>query len=260
MNVSRTINQKYEPICRNRVDTLNTDMSETASDSQETGQRVPRLEFESFQNTEWHSKNKMPKNPTLDQRVKWHFEHARNCSCRPLGGKILEEIKKRYMNTHQEFWIFFNRNDHKALALWAADCAEHVLPFFEEKYPEDSRPRKAIEKCREWARTSEFKMADIRKASLDSHAAAREVGVDNAARFAARAAGQAVATAHVPTHALGAPIYAIKAVAAINPTDVKVTIANERDWQFRCLPENLREWVDSGVKHKRRLLPKNLRN
>ncbi|CAG1005788.1 hypothetical protein METP2_03692 [Methanosarcinales archaeon] len=92
----------------------------------------------------------MPENPTMDQRVKWHIEHARNCSCRPLGGKILEELKKRYMNTHQEFWIFFNRNDHKALALWAADCAEHVLPFFEKKYPEDSRPRKAIEKCREW--------------------------------------------------------------------------------------------------------------
>lgn len=191
---------------RNRGDTL-TDMSETTSHCQETGQRVPRLEFESFQN----------------------IEHARNCSCRPLGGKILEEVKKRYMNTHQEFWIFFNRNDHKTLALWAADCAGHVLPFFEEKYPEDSRPRKAIEKCREWARTGEFKMADIRKASLDSHA-------------------------------LGAPIYAIKAVAAINPADAKVAIANERDWQFRRLPENLRKWVDSGVKQKQRLIPKNLRS
>ncbi|VVB55298.1 Uncharacterised protein [uncultured archaeon] len=92
--------------------------------------------------------------------------------------------------------------------------------------------------------------------SLDSHAAAREVGEDNAARFAARAAGQAVATAHVPTHALGAPIYAIKAVAVINPRDVKVTIANERDWQFRRLPENLREWVDSGVKQKQLFFPK----
>lgn len=46
-------------------------------------------------NTEWHLANKMPKNPILDQRVEWHVKHARNCSCRPLGGKILEEIKKR---------------------------------------------------------------------------------------------------------------------------------------------------------------------
>lgn len=44
---------------------------------------------------EWHLKNKMPKNPTLDQRVEWHVEHARNCQCRKLEGKILEEIKRR---------------------------------------------------------------------------------------------------------------------------------------------------------------------
>lgn len=46
-------------------------------------------------NKEWHLANKMPKNPNLDQRVVWHVEHARNCSCRKLEGKILEEIKKR---------------------------------------------------------------------------------------------------------------------------------------------------------------------
>jgi hypothetical protein len=46
-------------------------------------------------NAKWHSANKMPKNSTLDQRVEWHVEHARNCQCRPLAGKILEEIKKR---------------------------------------------------------------------------------------------------------------------------------------------------------------------
>lgn len=46
-------------------------------------------------NAVWHSKNLMPKNPTLDQRVEWHLEHSKNCTCRPLGGKILEEIKRR---------------------------------------------------------------------------------------------------------------------------------------------------------------------
>jgi len=46
-------------------------------------------------NAKWHRANRMPKNPTLEQRIKWHLEHAKNCNCRPLGGKILEEIKKR---------------------------------------------------------------------------------------------------------------------------------------------------------------------
>ena len=46
-------------------------------------------------NAEWHTKNRMPKNPTLNQKVEWHLAHAKNCTCRPLTGKILEEIKKR---------------------------------------------------------------------------------------------------------------------------------------------------------------------
>lgn len=46
-------------------------------------------------NADWHKANRMPKNPTLDQRIAWHLEHAKNCNCRPLEGKILEEIKKR---------------------------------------------------------------------------------------------------------------------------------------------------------------------
>jgi hypothetical protein len=46
-------------------------------------------------NKEWHLANKMPKNPSIEQRVIWHLEHSKHCQCRPLGGKILEEIKKR---------------------------------------------------------------------------------------------------------------------------------------------------------------------
>ena len=42
--------------------------------------------------------------------------------------------------------------DHRSLALWAADCAEHVLPYFEGNYLEDDRPRQALETWRAWAR------------------------------------------------------------------------------------------------------------
>ena len=137
------------------------------------------------------------------------------------------------------------RQGQKLLALWAAGCAEHVLPYFENEYPKDDRPRKAIAACRTWVRTGVFRMADIRKASLSAHAAAREAEEDSAARFAARAAGQAVATAHVPQHAFGAAYYALKAVAAANPANVEVKIAKELNWQTRRLPKNLRqEWQD----------------
>jgi hypothetical protein len=127
---------------------------------------------------------------------------------------------------------------HKTLAVWAIDCAERVLPYFEERYPQDPRPRNAIEILQTWIDTGVFKMAVIRKASLASHAAAREAGEDNAARTAARAAGQAVAAAHVPTHSMGSAIYALQAVyRAANPSDANAAVAEERDWQYRHLLE-----------------------
>jgi hypothetical protein len=46
-------------------------------------------------NRNWHEKNRMPKNPSLEDRVKWHVEHSENCSCRPIPEKILAEIKKK---------------------------------------------------------------------------------------------------------------------------------------------------------------------
>ena len=137
----------------------------------------------------------------------------------------------------------YSKQDQRSLATWAADCAERVLPFFEKVYPKDDRPRKAIEACRTWVRTGVFKMADIRGASLAAHAAAREAKENDVACFAARAAGQAVATAHVPQHAFGGAYYALKAVVAADPANAEVKIAKERNWQSRHLPKNLRQEI-----------------
>jgi hypothetical protein len=46
-------------------------------------------------NAAWHAKNRMSKNPTIEQRIAWHLEHQKHCSCRPITGKLLEEMKKR---------------------------------------------------------------------------------------------------------------------------------------------------------------------
>lgn len=131
-----------------------------------------------------------------------------------------------------------NKTDHKTLAVWAIDCAERVMQYFEDKYPEDKRPRKALETLKEWMQTRVFRMADIRKASLDAHAAAREVGENNAARSAARAAGQAVATAHVPVHSIGAAIYALQAIhRAAEASEADAAVAKEKEWQHMHLLE-----------------------
>ena len=137
----------------------------------------------------------------------------------------------------------YSREDQRSLATWAADCAERVLPFFEKAYPKDDRPRKAIEACRTWVRTGAFKMAVVRGASLTAHAAAREAKGNDAACFAARAAGQAVATAHVPQHAFGSAYYALRAIAAADSAHADVKVAKEHNWQARHIPKNLRQEV-----------------
>jgi len=141
----------------------------------------------------------------------------------------------------------YSKQDQVLMAVWAADCAERVLPLFEKVYPEDDRPRNAIETCRTWVRTGVFRMAKIRGASLAAHAAARDAKENDAACFAARAAGQAVATAHVPQHAYGAAYYALKAVAAADPANAGVTANREWEWQAGRLPEDLREEIMSRI-------------
>ena len=170
----------------------------------------------------------------------------------------------------------FNKQDQRLLAIWAADCAERVLPYFEEKYSRDNRPRKAIETGRKWTRSKMMKGAgsppvmlksrtyhgiefkDIRSASLAAHAAARKAKADgnNMACFAARSAGQAVATAHVPQHAFGAAYYALKLVEVANPENTNVKITKELRWQESRLPLQLRP---AWKKWQKQRLPKSLR-
>jgi SAM-dependent methyltransferase len=129
------------------------------------------------------------------------------------------------------------KSDHETLGIWAADCDERTLHYFEEKRPKDHRPRKAIEALRMWVKTGVFRMSDVCRDALAAHAAARDVEHDDAARSAARAAGQAMATAHVRTHSVAAAIYAATAVR--DATGSMVTTDQERAWQYEHL-RNLR--------------------
>ena len=55
--------------------------------------------------------------------------------------------KSKFSLAHEdeEMLALVSQTDQKTLALWAIDCTERVMLYFEEKYPEDNRPRKAIE-------------------------------------------------------------------------------------------------------------------
>ena len=159
--------------------------------------------------------------------------------------RVMPKPKFSIARQDAELSELIEKTDHKTLAVWAIDCARRILHFFEEKYPNDTRPSDALRTLREWINTGVFRMETIRRASLAAHAAARETGEDDAARSAARAAGHTVATAHVRTHAVGAAIYAQQAIhRAASETEAESSVERERNWQYQHLiklRENLNE-------------------
>lgn len=131
--------------------------------------------------------------------------------------------------------------DHHRLALWAAECAEHVLPLFEAARPDDLRPRAAIAAARAWTR-GELPMMQTR--ALGGHAMGAARDLRGAPRFAAYAAGQAAVVAHVAEHDLGAAAYAIKAAGAAAPAGHEEEARrDEYRWQRDRLPVEVRDLV-----------------
>ncbi|MEI7961304.1 MAG: hypothetical protein WCI04_03125 [archaeon] len=43
-------------------------------------------------NAEWYLAHKMPKNPSFEERAKWHLEHAQVCGCRGISDKLKTEL------------------------------------------------------------------------------------------------------------------------------------------------------------------------
>ena len=108
-------------------------------------------------------------------------------------------------------------------ALWAADCAERVLPIFEAKYPNDNRPRLAIEAARGVDGDAAYAAAAY-AAAYAAYAAA----ADAAARAAADAADAAAYAAYA-AYAADAAYAAYAADAAARAAGIDQ--GNEETWQ-----------------------------
>ena len=64
--------------------------------------------------------------------------------------KVKRNFTYEYMSERIE--ELAGRCDHRTLVIWAADCAQHVLKYYEDRFPNDERPGKAIEGARAWVR------------------------------------------------------------------------------------------------------------
>lgn len=120
-------------------------------------------------------------------------------------------------------------SSHRALILWALDCADGVARSFEAEQPEDKRLRDALNLCAAWAH-GEVKMPVAKRAILAAHAAAKEAGDPRLAALA-HAVGQAGATVHVKTHAPGLVFYELTALALSEGPDRRAeTVASKIDY------------------------------
>ncbi|MCK8475662.1 putative immunity protein [Microbacterium aurugineum] len=122
--------------------------------------------------------------------------------------------------------------DRRLVAVWAADCAERVLPLFEREAPDDDRARDAIARARAFARGELTAAGEIRRRFVAGRAAGAATTPTGAA--AARSAAQAAGVAHMGAHAFGAAAYAASAVELAHPDDSDAR-AGEVHWQLALL-------------------------
>ena len=144
---------------------------------------------------------------------------------------------KRFVAEHRGGPL--KKEQHYQLMKWALDCAEHVLPHFGEKI--DERLKKAVKVAKEWTKGN-ASVGDARNAAFDAIAVANE-STNPTAIAVARSVGQAVATAHMADHAMGAAWYALKAVKTVGKS-----VDEERKWQNEQLPPEIRALVESAMK------------
>src|SRR5665647_973436 len=142
---------------------------------------------------------------------------------------------KRFVAVHRGGLL--TKDNHHKLIRWARECSKHVLSLIDENI--DTRLVHALYVAKEWENEN-VPVGDAMKASLGAHAVARESSNPTSIAVA-RSVGQAVATAHMADHSLGAALYALKAVKHAGKS-----IDEEREWQnkqIQQLPSEIVELV-----------------
>ena len=148
-----------------------------------------------------------------------------------VGGTRLDEPDKTIVERARVIEWLSTWNERTA-RLFAADCAEHVLHHFEDRYPDDDRPRKAIAATRDYAegRITEAARYAARSAADSADSAA----ADSASRWAARSAAYSAARSAAYSAARWAARSAAYSAAR------SAAYSAEAEWQAQRLLEHLR--------------------
>lgn len=136
---------------------------------------------------------------------------------------------------------FLDGLPRKGVVAWALSLAEETVGELEQKYPDDTSARQALELAGLWAGGA-VKMPIAKRAILDCHATAKKLcSPEDIAHY--HAVGQACATVHACGHAIGYPIYDLTALIRKNGVENCQAAVSERlatyyekgrYWQEHC--------------------------
>jgi glycerol kinase len=134
-----------------------------------------------------------------------------------------------------------SKEKHRILIKWARECSKHVLPLLDNNI--NKRLIVALDIAEEWTE-DKATVGNARKASVDAHAVARQSS-NLVLRAIARSIGHAVATAHMADHAIGAALYARRAIKYKGKSELV-----ERQWQIEQLSPEIKEIVLNLIEKK----------
>ena len=215
-----------------------------------------------FQNCEWHL-------PTKDKPGKWmpylkgelvgciYGYHI--CTINNLLHWYKSECRIFEVETKHQVITFGDKSicrqarlvkevqlSREGIVSFAADCAAAVLHIFEEKFPKDKRPRKAIEAARDWIKGKAAAAANAAYAAAvyatGAASAASAAAVYAAAAADAASAADAADAAYAASAAYAAyaaAVYATDAADAASAAAV-YAVSQEKEWQAQKLLEYLK--------------------
>ena len=110
----------------------------------------------------------------------------------------------------QDLLKLMRKQKHRTLVMWSLECSSDAVNTLISNYPNDTRIKEAITLCTLWSQ-GKVKMPIAKKALLGAHALAKDI-TDKSDIALCHAVGQACATIHVETHAIGLPIYELTSI------------------------------------------------
>jgi hypothetical protein len=127
------------------------------------------------------------------------------------GNKVLFKVDNPLFT---DLIAAIDRTNHKAMVLWAFEFAEGAVNTLKERYPNELRPRIALDTSRDWA-AGRVKMHETQRAILNCHAVAKEIASPEDIALC-HAIGQACGVVHANGHGMGFPVYELTALVHRN--------------------------------------------